>query len=109
MTDRLYHRLPFELAQVLEIVERWHDHDCNGMHACATNDLTTLADAAKDLAEWKAARTKDDRVSLGDIPAEILRDSDTQRLFNQRSRHTDATRPKLRVVPRLPDQDHDKD
>lgn len=100
MTERLYDRLPFEVAQVLHWVGEWHEHDCQGQHECVASDLITLADAARALAEWRARQSIDDRVYL-DV------DTDTHRLFDQRPRHTDKTRPKLHVVPRPTGWGHD--
>ncbi len=93
MADRIYDRLPFEVAQVLLTVERWHDHECNGLSACADSDLTLLAESAKELAAWKARQPPTARVPL------VSHDSATHRLFEQRKRFTDKDRPKLRIVP----------
>ena len=100
MTERLYDRLPFEVAQVLHWVGEWHEHDCQGQHECAASDLTMLADAAKALAEWKARQSKDDRVRMDT-------DTHTHRLSKERPRYIDKTRPKLHVVPRIHPGDED--
>ncbi len=92
MNDRIYDSLPFEIALVLQTVERWHSNECQGLEACAEEDLTLLAEAAKSLSEWKERQGKDDRTRLTRI-------AETQRLFDQRRRFTDKDRPKLRIVP----------
>ncbi len=110
MTERLYDRLPFEVAQVLHWVGEWHEHNCQGQHECAASDLTVLADAAKALAEWKARQSKDDRVTLDGRTSSrsfVRSLAETQRRFDQRDMHTDKTRPKLHVVPRIPPGDED--
>lgn len=100
MTDRIYDRLPFELAHVLQMVELWHDNDCEGRVACAASDLGLLADAARALAEWKQLQGKDVRATLQDRPrheSDVARY--TESLYKDRPRFTDKDRPRLRLVP----------
>lgn len=100
MTDRLYDRLPLEVAEVLLQVERWHDHAIHDRAACAESDLTVLADLAALLVEWKARQSKGARVQLDNVKPIVHHDSDTHyRMFAERPRFTDKTRPKLHIVP----------
>ena len=101
-TERLYDRLPFEVAHVLQSVERWHEHECEGRTACSASELTMLAEAAKELIEWKERQVPTDRVSLHDGAQP---DRATTHLFKDRQRFNDGNRPKLRVVPKLREDD----
>ena len=62
MTDKLYDRLPLEVAQVLRDAEAWRAHQRNHRDACAESALLALQESVDALGEWESTQERDDRV-----------------------------------------------